>query len=223
MLTRQAPQILDFLCESCKKHLRGVLEFLEEVGIPYFLDARLFREGSWFQQFICEVSRSGRMSLPSGGDAGEERTGEEKILIAEAGRISRAGELMVDRRLDAVAGTIFLDTVARVLADEKIGVAIPAEEKVFLAQLGEFAKRKSLVLMEVLREGGIGVVESLGRDAMKSQLKVAERIGAKIALILGQKEALDGTVIVREVDSGMQEIVPQEKLIDFLKKRMRKE
>ena len=66
------------------------------------------------------------------------------------------------------------------------------------------------------------VKESLGRDSIKIQLKIAERIGARVALVLGQKEALDGTIIVREVESGIQETVPQEKLVDFLKKKLKK-
>jgi histidyl-tRNA synthetase len=74
--------------------------------------------------------------------------------------------------------------------------------------------------METLRQGGIGVIESLGRDSMKSQLNVAQRADVEIALILGQKEALDDTVIVRDVSSGMQETVSQAKLVEFLKKRM---
>ena len=76
--------------------------------------------------------------------------------------------------------------------------------------------------IEALREGGISVQESLGRDSVKSQLKVAERVGAEIALILGQKEALDDTIIVRELRSGIQETIPQEKLIEFLKKRLKR-
>ena len=74
----------------------------------------------------------------------------------------------------------------------------------------------------MLRVGGFEVQESLGRDSIKSQLKAAERVGARVALIVGQKEALDGTVIVRELPSGIQETVPQDKLIEFLKKKVKK-
>ena len=64
--------------------------------------------------------------------------------------------------------------------------------------------------------------ESLGRDSIKSQFNTAERIGAKVMLVIGQKEALDRTVIVREVDSGIQETIPQEMLVEFLKKKLKK-
>lgn len=224
MLMHGAPQVLDFLCETCKKHLRGVLEFLDEADIPYFLDSKLFREGSWFYQFVFEISFRPEVLASSGLPTEGESAGNagESILLAEGGRVSHAGELMVGRRIDAVAGIIMRDVLEEICRRGYIKPELPVPQKVFLAQLGDLAKRKSLDLMEMLRQGGIGVVESLGRDSMKSQLKVAERVQAEIALILGQKEALDNTVIVRDVSSGMQETVPQEKLIEFLKRRMQK-
>lgn len=224
MLVHGAPQVLDFLCETCKKHLRGVLEFLDEAGAPYFLDSRLLREGSWFSQFVFEVGL--RPELLVSGRSHEEGESsilaKETVLLAEGGRVSYAGELIVGRRIDAVSGIIMRDALERVCREQRIRLELPVAQKVFLAQLGDLAKRKSLGLMEILRQGGIGVVESLGRDSMKSQLKIAERVDAQIALILGQKEALDNTVIVRDVSSGMQETVPQEKLVEFLKRRMPK-
>ncbi len=222
MLVHGAPQVLDFLCETCKKHLRGALEFLDEAGVPYFLDSRLLREGSWFSQFVFEVALCPEL-LVSGmlREEGESSVlAKEMVLLAEGGRVSYAGELIVGRRIDAVSGIIIRDALERVCREQHIRLKLPAAQKVFLAQLGDLAKRKSLGLMETLRQGGIGVVESLGRDSMKSQLKIAERVEAEIALILGQKEALDNTVIVRDVSSGMQETVPQEKLVEFLKRRM---
>ena len=91
---------------------------------------------------------------------------------------------------------------------KKIGARSYKEPKpkVFLAQLGAFAKRKSLRMFEALERSGIMVAESFGRGSLKSQLKVADRMGVEITLILGQKEALDGTVIVKDMASGNQEI-----------------
>ncbi len=223
MLVHGAPQVLDFLCETCKKHLRGVLEFLDEAGVPYFLDSRLFREGSWFSQFVFEIALRPELLVSSQSHEGGESSAlanKKAVLLAEGGRISYAGELIVGRRIDAVSGIIMRNVLERVCGEQRLDPELPVRQKVFLVQLGDLAKRKSLGLMEILRQGGIGVLESLGRDSVKSQLKVAERVEAEIALILGQKEALDNTVIVRDVDSGMQETVPQEKLVEFLKRRM---
>ncbi|MEK9148356.1 MAG: His/Gly/Thr/Pro-type tRNA ligase C-terminal domain-containing protein, partial [Patescibacteria group bacterium] len=101
-------------------------------------------------------------------------------------------------------------------------IPLTARPKVFLAQLGELAKKKSFGLMEELRKAGITAAESLGRDSIRSQLKIADRRGAEYTLIVGQKEALDQMVIIREMLSGTQEAIPQSKLIETLKRKLRK-
>ncbi len=211
MIAANAPQVLDYLCEVCKKQLRGVLEFLDEAKIPYFLDSKFFREGSWYSSILFEIV-----------ETREHGGAQTRFVLAEGGRISKAAELLAGKRIDSACGILFADNVQKLLSG---GVEGPQGEKprVFLTQLGELAKRKSLGLIETLRAGGIPVQESLGRDSVKSQLKVAERVGAQIALILGQKEALDNTIIVREIESGIQETVPQEKLVDFLKRKFERQ
>ena len=226
-LAAHAPQVLDYLCEECKKHLCGFLEFLDEMRVPYFLDTKLFREGSWFYQIIFEFTVQPHANTETSGEH-EERVGlthggmMQGVTVAEGGRMSRLGEFIVGRRLDVAAGFFSLANFLAILADAGIPAAIPSRPRVFLAQLGELAKRKSIKLLEILRKGEIDTRESLGRDALKSQLKVAELIGAEIALVLGQKEALDETIIVRDVASGMQETIAQDKLIEFFRKKMKK-
>lgn len=226
IVARQAPQVLDFLCEKCKKHLRGLLEFFDESRLSYVLDAAFFQEGSWFEEVIFELIRmpaaGGSAGQGEGGDRNDSFNTREGRVLAEGGRLTRAGRALMEKHLDIVNGILFPAAVASVLVEE--GKESRKQEKVplFLAQLGELAKRKSFKLIELVRREGIGIRESLGRDSIKSQLNNAERVGAEIALIVGQKEALDETVIVREVDSGIQETVPQEKLVEFLKKKLKK-
>jgi histidyl-tRNA synthetase len=93
--------------------------------------------------------------------------------------------------------------------------------RVFLAQLGIFAKRKSLRMFEALERAGIMVAESFGRGSLKSQLKVADRIGVDLTLILGQKEAIDGTVIIKDMASGTQEVIDGSRVVDEVKKRLK--
>lgn len=249
MLAQNAPQIIDYLCEICKRHLRGLLEFLDEAKIPYFLDTKFFKDGTPLGMLVFEISIRKKeeqkpvevlpvetpiateavtvaadvVSHPTAvlvPETAVQPVQEEiKIIrLAFGGRASKAGELIVGRKLDVACGIIDLDGLGRALGKRMISEG----PRVFLAQLGDLAKKKSLALLENMRLGGISVQESLGRDSVKSQLKIAEKIGAEIALIFGQKEALDGTIIVREIQSGIQETIPQEKLIEFLKRKLRR-
>ena len=244
--TSHAPQILDNLCEHCKKHLRGFLEFLDEMGISYHIDSRRFRTGFWADTILFEFMYSARPAVPPEPAEGAEMapavagdtempaapemaaapefvavpvTGKRGATLAEGGRLSRAADLMGAKGLEAAAGMILLDAVEQATFPPRTLEFTP---DIYLAQLGEVARRRSLRVLEMLRVSGITVKESLGRDAIKSQLTLAAKVGAPIALILGQKEVIDATIIVRETDSGIQETVPQEKLIDFLKRRLKK-
>lgn len=232
IIANLAPQTLDFLCESCKHHVRDMLEFLDEAGIPYFLDSRFFREGSHWSTVIFEFTvRSLHRSVAGASaypDTASPEQGSAVSLVpdapshlAEGGRVSGAASLIAGKEIHAAAGVLFPGAVEKFLRARWAIAPAPLEEGVFLVQLGDLAKRKSFMLMETLRSGGIAVKESLGRDSIKAQLKIAERLGSRYALIIGQKEALDGTVIVREAESGIQETVPQEKLIEFLKKKLK--
>ncbi len=93
---------------------------------------------------------------------------------------------------------------------------------VFLAQLGNLAKRKSLKLLEDFRIARIHVGESFGRDSLKAQLKMADKLESRYTLLLGQKEALEGTVIIRDMKTGKQETVKLEKAVREIERRLKK-
>ncbi len=208
LLAADAPQVLDYLCEACKKHLRGILEFLDEARIPYVLEPRLFKDGRWFGSFVFEISEK----------LSQEQAGAR--ILAEGGRMTKAAELVIGKPVEVVCGTIFLENIEEAMR-KRVGGA--THTQIFLVQLGELAKKKSLPFIEELRKSGFDVKESLGRDSVQAQLKMAETMGAEIAIILGQKEALEDTAIVREVSSGVQETVPHAKLIEFLRRKLKKQ
>lgn len=107
---------------------------------------------------------------------------------------------------------------------KKTGVKLPQgpEPQIFLAQLGNLAKRKSLKLIEEFRKAKIPILESLGRDSLKAQLALADKDGVRYTLILGQKEALQGTIIIRRMDTGGQKEVKLDKVIKEMKKILKK-
>jgi histidyl-tRNA synthetase len=96
-----------------------------------------------------------------------------------------------------------------------------AKAKVFFIHVGDLAKKKTFALIEQFIEAGIPVIESLGRESLKAQLRVADKAGASLALIFGQKEAFEETIIIRDLKSGNQESIPLSKLIAEVKKRLK--
>ncbi|MFA7377492.1 MAG: His/Gly/Thr/Pro-type tRNA ligase C-terminal domain-containing protein, partial [Patescibacteria group bacterium] len=90
----------------------------------------------------------------------------------------------------------------------------------FIAQLGDQAKLKALQLSNELLALGYNVRQSLITDSLKEQLEEAAKLKARVCLILGKKEIMDGTILMRDIDSGAQETVVFKKVKERLAKRM---
>ena len=207
-LAKEAPQFLDFLDDECRTHFKHVLEFLDEAKVPYILNPHLVRGFEYYTRTVFEI-------LP-----------EENITAQSAlpggGRYDKLIELLGGSKTPAAGWATGIERIVLELKERNISVPeIKPNPKIFLVQLGEAAKRKSILLFESFRKAGIEAKSSLGRDSIKSQLRIANRLGVKFALIFGQKEALDGSVILREMDTGIQETLPLEKIVDEVKKRLK--
>jgi histidyl-tRNA synthetase len=90
--------------------------------------------------------------------------------------------------------------------------------RAYFIQLGFDAKLRSLQVIEMLRQAGIPLAQSLGKDKLGGQIQSAETSNIPYTIIMGQKEARDNTVIVRKMSTRSQEIVPIDKLSAYLKK-----
>lgn len=232
---KSAPQILDRMCEACRRHFKSLLEFLEEADIPYALNPHLVRGLDYYTRTVFEIfvdaekSNISESIVASDGEESkdiqvkkeEPRELIRKLAIAGGGRYDGLVELIGGRATPAVGGAMGLERMANLIKERKEKMPEVPKPDVFLVQLGDLAKKKSFRIMEELRKSGITIAESLGRDSIRSQLKIADRVGAQFSLILGQKEALDDMVILREMSGGMQESIPQSKLVDALKRKLK--
>ncbi|MDP3696807.1 MAG: histidine--tRNA ligase, partial [Candidatus Taylorbacteria bacterium] len=206
---KDAPPIIDFLDDDCRAHFKKVLEILDEAKVPYILNSRLVRGLDYYTRTVFEF-------LP------EENIGAQSTIIA-GGRYDRLIDLLGGPKTPAAGWAMGMERIILALKEKNASIPeIGLRPKVFLVQLGDAAKRKSLTLFENLRKAGIEVKSSLGRDSIKSQLRIANRLGVKYTLIFGQKEALEGTIIVREMDTGIQETILLDKIVDGMKKRLKR-
>ncbi len=216
-LSKEVPQTVDFLDDECKTHFKHVLEFLDEAKVPYILNPRLVRGLDYYTRTVFEFLPDD----PSAGSGQAGQGGAQSSVIA-GGRYDKLVEMLGGSKTPAAGWAMGIDRVVLALKEKNINVpdGLP-KPKVFLVQLGEAAKRKSINLYESFRKAGIEAKSSIGRDSIKSQLRIANRLGVRFALIFGQKEALDGTIIVREMDTGVQETIPLEKIVEEVKKRLK--
>ncbi len=210
-LKADAPQIVDWLDEESKQDFMKVLEYLDESEVHYELDPFLVRGLDYYSKTVFEI-------IPIIDDE-EERA---QNAIGGGGRYDGLIK-MLGAREDVPAMGAALGVERVILAMKAQGIELQTNKvvDVFFCQLGEAARRKGLVLFEKFRQAGIPVAEAFGKGSLKAQLEMADKRKAKISLILGQKEVLDGTIIVRDMESGAQEIVDMDKVIDIVRRRLK--
>lgn len=201
-LRAKAPQMLEYVCEECKAHFKEVLDFMDALEIPYRLNPYLVRGLDYYTRTVFEfaVEEEGkRMELGGGG------------------RYDGLSEVLSGKELRAAGVAIGIDRLVELVKGEAQTFLALENPKVFLIQLGEAAKKQSLKLIEEFRKAQIPLAQTLSKDSLRGQLKVAQKLAVLYSLILGQKEAMDGTIIIRDMDSGAQEALPYQKVIERIK------
>jgi histidyl-tRNA synthetase len=204
----QAPQMLDHLCEECKNHFKEVLEFLDELELPYHLNPYLVRGLDYYTKTVFEIYEES----PEGRALG---------ALAGGGRYDALTKLLGGKDTPGCGGAGGIERIINLMKTRQLRLKKEPEPEIFLAQLGNLAKRKSLKLLEDFRKAKIQIAESFGRDSLKAQLARADKLGVKYTLILGQQEALEGTIIVRDMASGKQETIKIEKVVGEMKKKLK--
>ena len=209
VLTSQAPQIIDYICDECSQHFKDVLEFLDELELPYRLNPYLVRGLDYYTKTVFEIFIETK----------KESQGQDALL--GGGRFDSLIKLLGGENIPACGAAAGIERIIESM--KKNSIALPSEQapKVFLAQIGSLAKQKSLKLFEAFYKEKIEVSESFAKESLKAQLKIADRMKVKFTLILGQKEAVENIIIIRDMDTGNQEVVKLDKVTEKIKTKLK--
>jgi len=208
-VVRGAPQIIDSLCQECHDHFQKLLEFLEALELPYHLNPYLVRGLDYYTRTVFEIydnkkNEGSRVALVGGGRY-------DKLVQLLGGKNTPA--------CGAAGGVERIIDLMKAKGEKLNGFSKPT---VFLAQVGKLAKRKALSIFEKLRESNVKVAEAFYKDSLLSQLSQANRLGVRYVLILGQKEALENKIIIKDMKSGHQKTVSVKKMVQEIKKKLKK-
>jgi histidyl-tRNA synthetase len=200
----EAPIVLDYLCQNCNNHFKAVLELIEESGIIYEPNPYLLADTDYYNRLAFEISVAG---FPK--------------AIASGGRFDYLSEALHGRMIPAVGGAIRVEATLAALKALNIQPRMKEKPRVFFIAVGEQAKKVGVRLIGELRGSGIAVSEVFGKKSIKAQLKVAEKIRSPLVLLVGQKEAFEGTVIARDMRTGAQETVVAISLVEEVRRRLK--
>ncbi len=192
-LIQGAPRTIDYLCQDCKDHFRQVESHLRALQVPYRLEHRLVRGLDYYTKTVFEV-------VPQEGGS--------QSSVGAGGRYDDLIEELGGKPTPAIGFAAGMERV--VLNLKKLGTAVPDDAQVdaYVMFLGEEAKERATLLAQNLRAAGVKTTLSFGERSLRAQMRHANSIGARYALILGEDEVSSNSVLVRKMDDSSQESVP---------------
>lgn len=209
-----APQLLDSLCQNCNEQLKGTLEYLDEIEVPYELMPSLIGEVDYFIRTVFAI-------LPDGDQASD--PDKKPAPLFTGGRYNNLIETIGGLPTFAVGITGHVERIVRAMQEQQVKLPKVRRADVYLAQLSERAKKKALEVFDELRLNGIRVIESFGKNSISKQIDQATELGVRITLILGQKETQEGTILLRDMENGVQETINLSKVVTEIKRRLQEE
>lgn len=195
------PRAVNFLSEKSRGHFREVLEHIERLGLPYELDDLLV--GDEREQrivFTIDLAKEDPIILGSTGGRFDEYA--RKISNKKDSAAVSAGVFFHKKGAPRSSFTSHKSLFA---------------PKIYFVQLGLRAKLQGLAVVDMLRQAHVPVSQSFDAKSLGTQLDSARTLGVSHLLIMGQREAIDGTVIVRSTQNSSQTIIPLTTLPRFLK------
>ena len=184
-ITKNAPIILDYMCEECDTHFTEVKKYLDALNIPYTVDPGIVRGLDYYTKTIFEILN-------------------DDFTVCGGGRYDRLIEQLGGPEMPAVGFGLGIERLLLTLQNE--GIEIPNEGlyDLYIGARGEDGKLASFKLANALRSRGIKTeINHMGRS-LKAEMKYANKIGAKFTVVLGDDELQTGNAKFKRMSDGEQ-------------------
>ncbi len=200
-LTKDAPNMLDLLCDECKDHFEQLKQCLDSAGIPYRVNARIVRGLDYYTKTVFELVTE---------------TGDGKLTVCGGGRYDNLVEQIGEQSIPAVGFGMGLERVLMLLDSEGIEIPKPEWYEVFVTYMGS-NRLYAFNLVQQLRAAGIRAdLDHCGRS-LKAQFKFANKTGAPVTAVIGDDEAANGMVKLKRMADGTEQTVKTEDAVEAVK------
>jgi histidyl-tRNA synthetase len=195
-LIEDAPKLMDHLDEVSVAHFERLKAYLEQAGIKYIVNPRLVRGLDYYSRTVFEWIT--------------DQLGAQGTVLA-GGRFDGLVEQLGGKPTPAIGFAMGIERLVALLEDNQLARQIDSAPHVYFMAMGHEAELRAMQLSEELRDAiaGLRVQLHCGGGSFKSQMKRADKIGARFALILGEDELQGGMVAVKDMQEGTQEHKPQ--------------
>jgi histidyl-tRNA synthetase len=200
---KDAPKMLDYQDEACASHFEKVKDYLSAIGLEYVVDPRLVRGLDYYTRTVFEFITT--------LDTGE-------ITVCGGGRYDNLVEEMGGQSTPAAGFGLGIERLLLTL--QAMGIELPVDSKprAFIATMGDEARVEGLKLLAELRHSGIPADTDYSGKSLKAQMKLAGKLQAEYAIILGEEEVAQRTATVRDMRTKEQRAVRLNEIASELSK-----
>ncbi|WP_310725697.1 histidine--tRNA ligase [Streptomyces sp. N2A] len=200
-----APMLRDYLCEACKAYHEQVRELLTAAGVAFEDDEKLVRGLDYYTRTTFEFVHDGLGS---------------QSAVGGGGRYDGLSEMIGGPALPSVGWALGVDRTVLALEAEGITLDIPAATAVYAVPLGEEARRVLFGVVTELRRAGVATDFAYGGKGLKNAMKSANRSGARLALVAGERDLAEGVVQLKDLESGEQTPVAVDAVTEEVRRRL---
>lgn len=201
----EAPSLLDHLDDASRAHFENFQSRLDKAGLRYVVSNRLVRGLDYYTRTVFEWT--------------SEQLGAQGTVCG-GGRYDRLVEQLGGKPSPAIGFALGLERLVQLLIQQGLVTEVEGP-RVYVAVVGETVEAEGMALAERLRDGGITALCNCGGGNLKSQLRRADKVGARFALIVGEDESRKQVVTVKDLRRDIaQRQIPQAEIGNYLKQHL---
>ena len=186
-IAKEAPAIIDYICDDCSAHFEAVKKYLDKMNIEYVVNPRIVRGLDYYTRTVFEFvsTQIGAQGTVCGG-------GRYDGLVEELG-----GPVTPALGFGMGTGRLLMLLEAQ-------GIELPKPDgcDIYIAPMGEQASFEAAAIVADLRAGGISAQTDVVGRSLKAQMKYADKIGAKYTMVLGDNEIAENKANIKNMDNG---------------------
>ncbi len=186
-VAKDAPKVLDYICEDCAAHFETVKKHLDAMNIPYVVNPTIVRGLDYYTRTVFEFvsNQIGAQGTVCGG-----------------GRYDGLAEELGGAKTPSLGFALGIERLMMLMQAQN--TPLPDEERpdLYIASMGEAANIVAAKIASSLREEGISVQYDVAGRSVKAQMKFANKLGVRNTVVIGDSEIESGKVIVKDMDGG---------------------
>ena len=198
-ILKNGPRISDYYTKDDKEHFNEVKTYLKAMNIPFTINSRLVRGLDYYTKTVFEITSN--------------ELGSQDALLG-GGRYDSLVETLGGKSTPGIGFAAGIERILLLINEENFKEHKPVPD-IYLICLEKKGIPVSLNIAKILRLKGLNIVSDPLRRSMKAQMRDANKLRARYVLILGESELKDNTIIFKNLESGKQESIKQEKIVKY--------